>query len=145
CEVRNFAILEHGHGVGLTKTQAVGARPIEGSDWRNASESTDEAGKQAGLANLRVETKLEGDVLFSILVVVNFHFVENVGIEGEIVRAVGGFKERIDIQNHGDPVRMVKADERVPIGHVGGAVERGNWRLAMAGSKQAAGKQHSQC
>jgi uncharacterized protein (DUF885 family) len=39
---------------------------------------------------------------------------------------------------------MVKADERVPVGHVSGAIKRGNWRFAMAGSKQAAGKQDDQ-
>ena len=78
------------------------------------------------------------------MIVINLHFVKDIGVERKIVRTVGGFKERVNVQNHRDPVRVVKADECVPVGDVCGTIQSGNWSFAVAGRKQVAWKQHDQ-
>src|SRR6266404_5899138 len=93
------------------------------------------------MANLCIKTKLEGDVFLAVLIIIDFHFVKHIRIEREIIWAIRRLEEWVNIQNHGDAVRMVKADERVPVGDICGAVERGDRRFAMAGRKQAAREQ----
>ena len=84
------------------------------------------------LADLRLEAELEGDVVQSVLIVVDVHFVQHAGIEGEIVGSVGGFKLK------GSTFRMnvtfggiVIADKGVPVRNIGGAVQCRNRCFAM--------------
>ena len=132
-QVGGLTIFDQRDVVSLAQAQALRARAIQGSNRRNACKPADEAGKQSRLANLRVEAKLKRNVFFAVMIVINFHFVKDIGVEREIVRSVGGFKERVDIQDHGDPVRVVKADERIPVGDVCGTIQSSNWSFAVAG------------
>ena len=78
------------------------------------------------------------------MVVVHIHDVADIGIEGEVVGAVRRFEKPVDVENHGDAVGMVVADKGVPVSYVRTVVECGDWRLAMAGCKQAGWNQHEQ-
>jgi hypothetical protein len=106
---------------------------VERGDLRDAEQAADEAGEDAGVALLGLEAELQGDVGDRVVVVVDLHLVEDLGIEGKVVRAVGRLEQGIHRQDHGQLGRVVVADERVPVGDVGGAIERGDRRLAVIG------------
>ena len=144
AEERRLAALNHGDGVGLPQTEALGTRTRQRSDRRNTGNAAHQTGEQSWLANFRGEAELESDVFDSVLIVIDLHFIEHVGIEGKIVWPVGRFEKRIDVKDHGDAVRMVVTDEGVPVGYVRGAIERCDGSLAMAGRKQVGRSQHEQ-
>ena len=100
--------------------------------------------KTPGWRISRVEAELETDVGFSILVVVDVHYIANVGIEGKVVGSVGGLEKAVDVEDHGDAVGMIVADKGVPVSHVRAVVECGDGGLAMAGREQAGWNQHEQ-
>src|SRR5215469_7140510 len=107
----------------LPQGETFGAGTVQRSNGRNAGNAADITGEHVRQANLRKETELEGDVFHSVAVIVNLHLVSHVGIEGEVVGAVGRFEERVNVEDHRYPVRMVIADERVPVGYVRGVVQ----------------------
>jgi hypothetical protein len=49
------------------------------------------------------------------VVVVDFDLVEDVGIEGKVIRPVAGFEEWIHIHDECDSIRMVVTDKRVEV------------------------------
>ena len=63
-------------------------------------------------------------------------------IEREVVGPVGGLEQRIDRQHHRHLRRVVVADERVPVGDVGGAVEGRDRRLAVIGREDGQRGRH---
>src|SRR5260370_23131730 len=87
-QVCGLAVLDHGDGVGLAQTEAFRSRSVESGDRRNAGQVSYEPREQSGQADLRIESELKSDVFYSVLVVVNLHFIENVGIERKIVGTV---------------------------------------------------------
>src|SRR5450755_4701398 len=141
-QVGGYSVLDHGDGVRLAKAKTFRTRAAQGRDLGNSGDSSDKSGEDPGQLNLGCETKLERDVRHPVLIVVDFHFVQDIGIERKIVGPVGRLKEGIDVENHGDAIRMVVAYERVPIGNVGCVIKSGDWRFAMAGGKHAGRNQH---
>src|SRR5260370_269102 len=87
-QVCGLAVLDYGDGVGLAQIEAFRSRSVESGDRRNAGQVSYEPREQSGHADLRIESELKSDVFYSILVVVNLHFIENVGIERKIVGTV---------------------------------------------------------
>src|SRR5262249_2429758 len=135
-KVRRFAVLDHGYGVGLAQAQALRTWALQRRNRRKACKVSDKAGKQAWYSDLCLEAELESDVFDAIVVIVHFHFVEQIGIKGEVVGPMRWFEERIHVQNHRDQVRVVVADKRVPVGNVSSTVERGNGSFAVTRREQ---------
>src|SRR5689334_15323545 len=78
----------------------------------------------------------------SVLIVIDLHFIEHVGIKGKVIGPIRGFKKTIDVENHGDSIWMVIADERVPIGHVRAVIQCRDGSFAVAGCKNVGWHQH---
>ena len=78
----------------------------------------------------------------AVLVVVDLDLVEDVVVEGVVVRARARLLPRDHVHDERDlpvgglpiEVRLVVADEDVDVGDVGGRIERHQRRLAMAGA-----------
>jgi hypothetical protein len=99
----------------------------------------DEAGEHARRADFGVEAELEAHILHGVVVVVHPDGVQDLGIEGEVVGAVAGFQQRIDVEDERDPAGVVVADEGEEIGDVRLVIERGERRFAMVGGLSASG------
>ncbi len=76
-------------------------------------------------------------------IVIDLHFVKHVGIKGKVVGPIRRFKKTVDVENHGDFIWMVIADERVPIGHVRAMVQCRDGSFAVAGCNQIGWHQHA--
>jgi hypothetical protein len=85
------------------------------------------------LLDLGLEAELEGDVGNAVVVVVDLHFVEDAGVEREVIRSVRGLQKWIYIEDEDHPVGMLGTDEGKPIGDVGLLVQGGDGRFAMTG------------
>src|SRR5579863_1294460 len=92
-----YAVLDHHHRVSLPKTQTFGTLASQRSNRRNAGNAADKAGENIRHADFRLETELESDIRNSVAIVVDMHFIENVGIERKIIGSVGGFQEPVDV------------------------------------------------
>ncbi len=143
-QIGSNTVLDHGYCIGLSQAQAFGASTVQRSNLGETSDSAHKAGEDSGLTDLSVETELETDVSFSILIIVDVHCVTNVGIKGKVVGSVGGLEEPVDVEDHGYAVGVIVTDKGVPVSHVRAVVECGDWGLAMAGRKQAGRNQHHQ-
>jgi hypothetical protein len=84
------------------------------------------------VAALGREAPLERHVLDGVAVVVDVDLVEDVGIEQVEVRAAVGRLERDVVGDQRHHVPVVRVDERVDVGVVGGRVERDERGFAMA-------------
>ena len=143
-QASGFSVLDHGYGVILEQAQTFGACSVQRRDRRDTSNASHQCSEQVGLTEFGGETELEDYVFHPVLVVVYPHFIEHIGIEGKIVGAIRWLEERINVEDHGDPVRVIVADKGVPVGDVRGTIECRNRSFAMAGRKQAGRYQHEQ-
>jgi hypothetical protein len=100
AQIERPAVADGRHGVALAQAEAFGAGAVEGGDLRNAEQAAHEAGEDARVALFGLEAELERDVFDRVVVVVDLHLVEHVGIEGEVVGPVGRLEQRIDRQHH---------------------------------------------
>lgn len=62
-------------------------------------------GEQPGQTLFGLEHELERDILRGVVIVVDVNLVNDAGVEGEEVRAVGGFKKRINAEDQGELLR----------------------------------------
>ncbi len=79
-------------------------------------------GKELRGPNLRLELNIESHIGESVVVVINFDLVENVGIERKVVGPVAGFEKGIHIHDECDPVGMVITYKRIKVCDVCGVV-----------------------
>jgi hypothetical protein len=94
--------------------------------------------KIPGLRISVVKRNWKVDVFLAVVIVVYVHFIQNVGIEGKVVGAIGGLQERVDVQNHHDVIWFCRIDEGVPVRDVGLLIESGDGRFALPGSEERA-------
>jgi hypothetical protein len=73
------------------------------------------------------------------VIVIDLHLVQNAGIEREVIGAVRGLEEGIDVEDHDRAIGAFGADEGEPVRDVGLLIERGDGRLAMAGGRDGRG------
>src|SRR3984957_8087415 len=116
-------VLDHDYGVVLAQAETFRTCASQCGDGRNAGDAAGESGEQVGLTNLGIEAKLEGNVIQSVLIVVNVHLVKHVGVEGEIVGSVGGFEQRVNIQDECNLGGIVITNKSVPVGDIGGTIQ----------------------
>src|SRR5262249_31947209 len=106
-KVGDGAVLgNHRDGVGLAQIETFRPRTVKSSDRRNAGEVADETGEHAWGANGGGETKLKRDVGHAVAVIVDLHFIENAGVEREVVRSVGRLQKRVDVHDHDDVIGL---------------------------------------
>ena len=128
-------VIDQGDAVRLAQAEALRTIAVEGRDGRNVQQAADETGEDFGKTEFVFDTEVKRDVFVAVVVVVDLHLIEDVGVEGEVVGAVGRFQKRVDIEDHDHLVGMFGADEGVPVGDVGLLVQGRNRRFAMAGGE----------
>src|SRR5215472_9741459 len=96
---------------------------MQSCDLRDTRYTSDESGEHIGQSNLGYKAEAKFYVRYAVAIVVDEHAVGNVGIKGEVVGAIGGLQQWIDVENHGYAIGMVITDERVPVSNVGAMVE----------------------
>lgn len=84
---------QHGDGICLPLAEALRTRAVQSSDRWQTGQSSHEPSEHIGQANLCLELELEGDIFHTVMVVIDLHFVQHVGIEGKIIRAVEWARE----------------------------------------------------
>src|ERR1039457_6271227 len=127
---------DHGDAVSLPEAKTLRAVTIQRRDRRYPREASDEARKHAWISGFCFEAELEDYVRNTIMIVVDFHFIEDAGIERKVVRAVRRLQERVDVEDQDHAVGMFRAHEGKPICDVGLLIQGSDRRLAVAGRER---------